>query len=343
MKNHLLAVVFLSAIFPASGDARQSDPPKPLEIALPSLPWRLVFDAPGFTQRVNEIQQGGRRYFLADNDTNHFTVSVFLEPTATPPPLGECERSLKATAARNVLTPTTPLQDAHYRKNGDMQILEYTLSSEDVPLKQRNILACIPRKDAYIDIHISKVLFTDADQPEVDKLLQSFRIVPRDSSAAAGSVTDGSVDSGASRQLFLEGSRAFKDGKYQESIAPYQKALDLENASPKLEKTLWLALVDNLTMAYGIAGNLAASKATAQYGISKDPAYPLFYYNLACAAAEEGNVADAQKFLKLAYDRRNNVIFGEKFPDARTDDSFATFMKNSDFRGFVNNLYSNQK
>ena len=96
-------------------------------------------------------------------------------------------------------------------------------------------------------------------------------------------------------------------------------------------------------MAYGITGNFAASKATAQYGVSKDPAYPLFYYNLACAAAEEGNVADTQNFLKLAYDRRNNMIPGEKFPDARTDDSFTTLMKNPDFRGFVNALYSNQK
>jgi hypothetical protein len=343
MKNYLLTVVFLCTAVSASSYAGQSDPPKPLEVTLPSLPWRLVLDAPGFTQRINEIQQGGRRYFLADSDTNHFAVSVFLEPTATSPPPGECERSLKATAARNVPASTTPLPGVRYRKNGDMQILEYTLSSEGVPLKQRNIFACIPREDAYIDIHISKVLFTDADQPAVDKLLQSFRIVPRDSSAAVASTTDGAVDSGAGRQLFLEGSRAFRDGKYQESIAPYQKALDLEKASPKLEKTLWLALIDNLTMAYGITGNFAASQATAQYGVSEDPAYPLFYYNLACAAAEQGNVADTQNFLKLAYDRRGNMIPGEKFPDARTDDSFATLMKNPDFRGFVNALYSNQK
>lgn len=341
MKNHLLTLVFLCAAFPASSYGHQSNPGKPLEVTLPSLPWRLVFDAPGFTQRINQIQ-GRRQYFLADSDTNGFAVSVFLEPTTTPPPPGECERSLKATASRNG-TSTTPLQGVQYRKNGDMQILEYTFSSEGVPLKQRNIFACIPREDAYIDIHISKALFTDADQPVVDKLLQSFHIVPHDFSAAATSTTGGAADSGTSLQLFLKGSLAFRDGKYQESIAPYQKALDMEKASPKLEKNLGLALIDNLTMAYGITGNLAASKATAQYGISKDPTYPLSYYNLACAAAEEGNVADTQNFLKLAYDRRDNMIPGEKFPDARTDDSFTTLMKNPGFRGFVNALYSSQK
>ncbi len=344
MRNHLLTLAFLCTAFSASVYAQQSDSSKSLEVSLPSLPWRMVFDAPGFTQRTNEIQQGGRRYFLADSKSNPFTVSVFLEPTNTPPPPGECERSLKATASRNAATSKTPLQGVQYRKNGDMQILEYTLpEAGGVTLKQRNIFACIPKDDAYIDIHISKVLFTDADQPAVDKLLQSFHIVPLDSSAAAASRTGGSVDSDASRQLFLAGSRAFKDGKYQESIAPYQKALDLEKASPKLEKNFWFALIDNLTMAYGITGNLAASKATAQYGISKDPAYPLFYYNLACAAAEEGKIADTQHLLKLAYDRRSNVISGETIPDARTDDSFTTLMKNPDFRAFVNALYSNQK
>jgi hypothetical protein len=342
MKNNFLTVVFLCAAFSASTYARQSDPSKSLEVSLPSLPWGLVFDAPGFTQHISEIQ-GRRRYFLADNDTNGFAVSVFLEPTTTPPPPEECERSLKATASRNA-TSTTPLQGVRYRKNGDMQILEYTLpESGGIPLKQRNIFACIPKDDAYIDIHVSKALFTDADQAVVDKLLQSFHIVSHDSSAAAISTTGGSADSGASLQLFLKGSRAFKDDKYQESVALYQQALDLEKASPKLEKNLWFVLVDNLAMAYGITGNLAASKATAQYGISKDLDYPVFYYNLACAAAGEDNIAETKKFLKLASDRRNNVISGEKLPDARTDDSFTTFMKDPDFRAFVSALYSGQE
>jgi hypothetical protein len=46
-----------------------------------------------------------------------------------------------------------------------------------------------------------------------------------------------------------------------------------------------------------ITGNLADSQATARYGISKDPEYPLLYYHLACVAAEEGRTADTKTFL----------------------------------------------
>lgn len=344
MKNQLLTVVLLCIGFSVPSEAHQSDASKSFEMSLPSLPWRMVFDAPGFTQHVNEIQQGGRRYFLADNNASHFAVSVYLEPASRLQPPRECKHSLQEKAARNAKISTTPLQALRYRENGDMQVLEYTLpDANGIPVRQRNVFACISRDDAYIDIHLSKAVFEDADQPVFDELLNSFHIVPNDSSAAAAPTNGGSVNSGASFQLMAEGSRAFRDGKYQESIVPYQKALDMEKASTKLEKNLWFALVDNLTTAYGITGDLAASKATAQYGISKDPDYPLFYYNLACAAAEEGGVADAEKFLKLAYDRRNNVIVGETFPDARTDDSFTALMKDSEFQGFVNALYSAKK
>src|SRR2546426_3005742 len=34
------------------------------------------------------------------------------------------------------------------------------------------------------------------------------------------------------------------------------------------------------------------------YGVSKDPAYPLFYYNLACVAADKSDVAEAERNLR---------------------------------------------
>jgi hypothetical protein len=96
-------------------------------------------------------------------------------------------------------------------------------------------------------------------------------------------------------------------------------------------------------MAYGITGDLASAKSTLTYGVSKDPDYPLFYYNLACVAAEKGDVHDTEKFLKLAFERRNNVIQGETFPDARSDDSFQKLMLHDEFRQFANSLYGTQQ
>ena len=51
-------------------------------------------------------------------------------------------------------------------------------------------------------------------------------------------------------------------------------------------------------------------------------------------------MAGAEANLKLAYDRRANVLEGETLADARTDDSFQKFMQRKDFRDFANKLYS---
>src|SRR5579871_87589 len=134
-------------------------------VSLPSLPWALEFSAPGFNTTRNEIQQDGRRYFLADNKQSGVTVSVFLEAAHSKPGPDECKRSLEQKVTKNSSLTTGGLRGVTYRQSGDMQILEYTLPEVDgVPLNQRNLFACIPRDDAYIDFHISKVRFRDADQ-----------------------------------------------------------------------------------------------------------------------------------------------------------------------------------
>lgn len=309
------------------------------KITLPSLSWVLTFDAPGFTVQTNELQEGGRRYFLANNSKTHFTVSAFLEAAHGPLKPGECKQSLQQKEQHNSSLSTKPLEDVSYRQNGEMQILEYTMSDVNgVPIRQRNIFACVAKDGAYADIHISKPLFESENEPGVEKILQSFHFIQ-------GGVSDAGVPApvGDSMALFLEGSRYFRAEQFRESVVPYRKALDLEKVSPSLEKKYWFVLLDNLSVAYGVTGDLPAAKATAQYGISKDPGYPMFYYNLACAAAEEGNVSDTEMYLKQAYDRRANVIPGETLPDARSDDSFQKLMKQSDFRNFIDLLYGSQK
>jgi len=94
----------------------------------------------------------------------------------------------------------------------------------------------------------------------------------------------------ASARLALEyveeGSALYIKRDFKNAIKPYQKALDLEKQQPTLDKTLWRVLVDNLGMSYGITGDLKRAKETFEYGLSKDPTYPMFHYNMACTYAE---------------------------------------------------------
>jgi tetratricopeptide (TPR) repeat protein len=133
------------------------------------------------------------------------------------------------------------------------------------------------------------------------------------------------------RKLLEEGSRFYLVGNYKKAIPPYQKALDREKANRTLSQSLWRVLVDNLGMSYGISGDLDKAKDTFEYGLSKDPKYPMFHYNMACTYAEMNDVDKTIEYLKQAFEYKGNMIKGERFPDPWGDDSFQRFMNNDKF------------
>jgi tetratricopeptide (TPR) repeat protein len=138
-------------------------------------------------------------------------------------------------------------------------------------------------------------------------------------------------DDPETRKLLEQGSRFFLDGDYKQAINPYQKALDREKQNRTLDQSLWRVLVDNLGMAYGISGDLKKAKQTFEYGLEKDPKYPMFHYNLACTYGEMNDPDNALVYLKQAFEYKANMIKGERFPDPWTDSSFQRFMSNDKF------------
>jgi len=137
-----------------------------------------------------------------------------------------------------------------------------------------------------------------------------------------------------------EGSRHYLNGDYKKAIPPYQKAVDLEKKERKLEKSVWKAVVDNLAMAYGMTGDIKSSFAVLDYGISVEPTYPMFYYNMACGHGELGDEDNAIKWLRLAYKYKSNMIPGERFPNPETDSSFQKFKDNEKFRAAIKEMKS---
>ena len=115
------------------------------------------------------------------------------------------------------------------------------------------------------------------------------------------------------------------------------KSLPAELKEPELITRRRIA-TDNIVMALGMSGNLKASRAYAERAIKLDPDYPLNYYNLACADAEEGKAAEAKLHLQQAFDRKANTIPGEHLPDPTEDDSILKLKKDKDFWAFVQTL-----
>lgn len=131
-------------------------------------------------------------------------------------------------------------------------------------------------------------------------------------------------------QIYL-GLSLYMQKKYAESVAPFEKARELEASGMKLNSDQHHILLDELVIAYGISGNLKKVHALLDEAIRQDPDYPLNYYNLACAYAGEGDKPKMLANLTLAFQHKDHVLKGEQMPDPRTDDSFQNYVHDPDF------------
>ncbi len=131
--------------------------------------------------------------------------------------------------------------------------------------------------------------------------------------------------------LLVEGSKSYNDADYKAAIPIYEKALQLQKKKRTLERRWWLMLVDNLSFAYGVTGDVDASRAVIEYGISKEPTYPMFYYNNAWGYAQQNDEDNAIKNLRLAFKYKANANKGNELPDPAKDESFAELMKSQKF------------
>ncbi len=112
----------------------------------------------------------------------------------------------------------------------------------------------------------------------------------------------------------------FRKHQYAGAAVAYRSALAKVDQSVDPDR-FRRVVTDQLAMSLGLSGELNGSREVNEAAIKKDPDYPLYYYNLACADAEAGNARAAQQHLQQAFDRRTHVMSGESFPDPTADDS----------------------
>jgi tetratricopeptide (TPR) repeat protein len=131
-------------------------------------------------------------------------------------------------------------------------------------------------------------------------------------------------------QAFL-GHALFRQAKYAESVKPYEKARQLEIEGSKLSSDQHRIIIDQLSMAYGISGQVSKARELLERSIQQDPEYPLNYYNLACVFAELGEKPKMLANLSLAFHHKDHVLKGERLPNPRTDLSFQKYIRDDDF------------
>ncbi|MGA1982697.1 MAG: tetratricopeptide repeat protein [Acidobacteriaceae bacterium] len=140
-----------------------------------------------------------------------------------------------------------------------------------------------------------------------------------------------------SADKFLYASILYRTQQYGASVPIYGDFLKSISEGQK-DQNLRRVATDNMGMAMGISGDVDGARKVFQDAIKTDPDYPLYYYNLACADAEQGKAADAKLHLQQAFDRRANTLPGEHMPDPTTDNSILKLKKNKEFWTFVQDL-----
>jgi tetratricopeptide (TPR) repeat protein len=337
MKRNLLfsLAAFLILSFAAIAQA----PKQTVRVAYPGKSWAVEIDSPGLIVETEERKPDGREYLFGKDPATGLLISITLEQSKAGADPASCPAFLQKRM--DSLAQLEP-QDVKTSEIQKLPTVEYLLSRVGgVALRQKNMFACTAKSDVFIDIHLSKAQFHESDESLFTDMLSRIRIDEKTNvveSLARRAAAPPPAGGETSMQLFSEGSRFYIRQDFQGAIGPYQAALDLEKKQRKLSPNNWRVLVDNLGMAYGISGDLDRAEETFNYGVSQDPGYPMFYYNLGCTYAERNDMDRAMEFLKKAFSLKANSIPGESMPDPRRDDSFQRFMSNSQFRQFLDTL-----
>jgi tetratricopeptide (TPR) repeat protein len=121
-------------------------------------------------------------------------------------------------------------------------------------------------------------------------------------------------------------------------LEPYERARTLETSAKLLSSDQRRIVTDQLVMAYGISGQFKKAHELLDDVIPQDPEYPLNYYNLACAFAEEGNKGKMLASLDLAFQHKDHMLKGEQMPDPRSDSSFLKYVQDEDFLKLMKKL-----
>jgi hypothetical protein len=135
----------------------------------------------------------------------------------------------------------------------------------------------------------------------------------------------------------------YQKGMYKGAAPIFEIALARLNEHPETAtmrdvKTTRRVTTDQAGIAYGMSGDIQKARSLFEKAIAEDPDYPMYYYNLACADAEDKNLAGARQHLQQAFALKANVISGETMPDPTKDDSFLPYRNNKDFWAFLKSL-----
>jgi len=322
VKTAALSLVFLSlAVFAQTAKSNL------IQMAFPDAKGVLEFDAGPTTPEIR-LRPDGKEVQLKSMDRpDRLNITAFLQRVPFPASPERC-RDAWWPDTKKAPVPHDDLHETEV-KDGIARVEFIMPEYQGIKVRQKDIHAYLGGGDLCAEIHLSKVLFEPKDQKLFEDLLASAKLAP-DAMPSVGENSAAKPEHDGT-YYFLEASKHYQQEKFPEAADLYLKALEQEHRHRTLSKDLTRVLIDNLGMSYGMSGKLSQAKATFEFGLTQDPEYPMFFYNLACYYGETNKMDDALAQLRLAYKYKANSIPGEGIPDPLKDDSFRRFVGNEEF------------
>jgi tetratricopeptide (TPR) repeat protein len=292
--------------------------PGKLTFALPEHPGRMMLDQGAWQVVELSAKPNGNEWGeRAAQGKQHMLAFLFVAPEKTPVDASSCrDAMLKAEHAE------AAVQDrASMRSRSGVEIaMAVLLAPKDARMALR---AFVGSGDLCGDL-----LFNAADVRPGDE--GAYRLTMETAKQTLLSLIFDPSARPTFQDAFAYASVEYRKQQYAGAAAAYRAALAMVDQSDDPVK-FRRVVTDNLSIALGISGDVTGSRDLNEAAIAKDPEYPLYYYDLACADAESGDPEAARIHLRQAFDRRTHMLEGESFPDPTGDDSLQKLRKDPSF------------
>jgi len=323
----LLACILMSsapALGQSSGD--QTTSVSDFKLSLPYHPGQLRWHADGFHIIETSVKAKGQEIGLRGRDESGrltFLGFLFLVPEQAPLSSVKCRDAALAEQKNN--STLKVLAPARIESSATIPVALATYSSQGRDGKKAfSVRGFVANGDICGDLEFYSETSISAEDPDLRKIFESYRLDP-------GYVSQ-------FRDVLLYAQILYEHQMYQAAAPIFEQALSKLGTSDT-QQTMRRVATDQAGMSYGMSGNIPKARALFEAAIAKDPDYAMYYYNLACADAEEKKLADARIHLQEAFARKANVIPGEKLPDPTKDDSFLPYRDDKDFWSFLEGLH----
>lgn len=295
------------------------------KLALPDHPGQLQWRAEGFkvveTSAKSNRQEIGIR---AQDDSKQvfFLGFLFVNKDDAPMTGAKCRDGVLGEDKKNPSLKVLSTSEISRSDSMPVAVVSYVTQGRDGK-KWYSARAFLAKADICGDLEFYSEKSLSADDPGIRKTFESYRL-------ATDYVPQW-------KDAFIYAQILYEHHLYKGAGPVFEEALKGLPADQS-QRTMVRVITDQAGMSYGIAGDIPKAREIFEAAIAKDPDYPLYYYNLACADAEEKKLSDARAHLQEAFARKKNMISGETIPDPTKDDSFLPYKDNKEFWSFLQSL-----